>query len=171
MALVAVGTPCLQAQEFRAALGLFTLGKNGVDLQADMHPKLSHWQVGLKYVHWMDTDKDPFTGRKLTETTQTKVGPFVNYLFRPISLGTWYLGGSVLRWSKEERSLITGEVGRASTTSPYVGGGFTGTMGRTFYYNLGLYLSPGAQLDTQTSVSSEQDSGSFDIQIQVGVRF
>jgi hypothetical protein len=171
LVLLALGTTCLQAQEFRAGVGLFTLGKEGLDLQMDVRPKLSHWQVGIKYVHWMDTSRDPFTGRKLTETTQTKVGPFVNYLFRPDSWGTWYLGGSVLRWSKAEQSMYTGEVGKASTTSPYVGGGFTGSMGRHFYFNMGLFLSPGAQLKTQTSVSSEQDSGGFDIQIQVGAKF
>ncbi len=169
--LLTLGNTCLQAQEFRAGVGLFTLGKDGLDLQADFRPKLSHWQAGIKYVHWMDTSRDPFTGRKLTETTQTKAGPFVNYLFRPDSWGTWYLGGSVLRWSKEEKSMYTGEVGKASTTSPYLGGGFTGTMGRHFFYNMGLTLSPGAKLNTQTSVSSEQDSGGFDFQILVGARF
>ena len=171
LAALVLGPPSLRAQEFRLGLGVFTVAKNGLDLQADIRPKASHWQAGFKYVHWKDTSKDPFTGRVLTETTQTRVGPFVNYLFHPEASGTWYLGGSVLRWSKEELALLTNEVGRASTTSPYVGGGYTGTLGRHFYYNLGLTLSPGARLNTQTSVSSEQDSGAFDIQAQVGLRF
>ena len=169
--LLALGLTSLQAQEVRVGIGVFTFAKSGVDLQVDVRPKLSHWQVGFKYVHWTDTSRDPFTDRVLTETTQTRVGPFVNYLFRPDASGSWYLGGSVLRWSKAELARFTGEVGRASTTSPYLGGGFTGTMGRHFFFNFGLTLSPGARLTTQTSVSSETDSGGFDIQIQTGMRF
>ncbi len=171
IALLMLGLVTLRAQEVRVGLGVFTFAKSGVDLQADLRPKLSHWQVGFKYVHWIDTSRDPFTDRVLTETSQTRVGPFVNYLFRPDASGSWYLGGAVLRWSKAEQARFTGEVGRASITSPYLGGGFTGTMGRHFFYNVGLTLSPGARLTTQTSVSSETDSGGFDIQILTGFRF
>jgi hypothetical protein len=171
LALLALGLPNLRAQEIRVGLGVFALAPNGLDLQADFRPKQSRWQAGIKYVRWTDTFKDPFTGHALTETTETKVGPLVNYLFRPEGSGSWYVGGSVLRWSKEERSNYTGEVGKASTTSPYLGGGFTGTMGRHFFYNFGMTISPGAKLNTKTSVSSEQDSGGFDFQILVGARF
>lgn len=169
--LLSMGMSPLGAQEFRAGVGVFTFADQGLDLQVDVRPRQSRWQAGIKVVRWTDTFKDPFTGRSLTKTAESKVGPFVNYLFHPESRFTWYLGGSVLRWSKRETSLITGEVGRADTTAPFFGGGFTGPMGRHFYYNLGIFLGPGARLSTQTSVSSEQDSGGFDIQIQVGVKF
>lgn len=75
------------------------------------------------------------------------------------------------RWSKREESLVTGEVSRAVTTAPFLGGGYTRTLGRHAYFNLGLYLGPGAKVSTKTSVSSEDDSGAFDIQIQIGARF
>lgn len=171
LAVLVLGLASLQAQELRLGLGVFNLAKDGKDVQVDFRPKQSHWQVGFTFAQWTDIAKDPFTGRRLTETTETRIGPFLNYLFRPEAWGTWYLGGSVLRCTKRELSLITGEVGRDSATGPFVGGGFTGGMGRHFYYNLGFFLGPGTRLNTKTSVSSEQDSGSFDIQAQMGVRF
>jgi hypothetical protein len=161
----------VRAQEFRAGIGVYILAKDGLDLQVGYRPKQSHWQFGYRYVQWTDKFEDPFTDRRLTETTQSMTGPLVAYLFRPESRGTWYVGASVLQWSKRERSLITGEVDRASTTAPFVGGGYTRAPGKHFYFNLGLYLSPGTKLSTRTSVSSEEDSGAFDIQIQMGVAF
>jgi hypothetical protein len=166
-----MGTSLLQAQDFRAGVGVFLVADQGQDFQISFRPASSHWQFGYRYVQWRDHFNDPFTGRRLTETTEARTGPLVDYLFRPESPGTWYLGGAVYRWSKREESLMTGEVSRAATTAPFIGGGYTRTLGRHAYFNLGLYLSPGAKLSTRTSVSSEDDSGAFDIQLQIGVRF
>jgi len=169
---LSLGSPLLQAQEFRAGIGVFLLADQGMDFQIGFHhPALNHWRFGYRHVQWRDTFHDPYTGRALTKTTEGRTGPLVDYLFRPDSRGTWYLGGAVMRWSKREESLMTGEVSRAATTAPFIGGGYTRALGSHVYYNLGMYLSPGARLSTRTSVSSEDDSGAFDIQIQMGVRF
>jgi hypothetical protein len=80
------------------------------------------------------------------------------------------VGASLLRLSRKERSLITGEVGTDSSTALFVGGGFMGSID-WFYYNAGFFLAPGVKLHTSTSVSSEDQSGAFDIQLQVGIRF
>ncbi|WP_257311853.1 hypothetical protein [Geothrix fuzhouensis] len=168
---LSMGATMLQAQEFRAGIGVFLLADQGQDFQISFRPASSAWQFGYRHVQWRDHFNDPFTGRRLTETTETRSGPLVAYLLRPGSPGTWYLGGAVFRWSKREASLVTGEVSRAATTAPFLGGGYTRTLGRHAYFNLGLYLSPGAKVSTKTSVSSEDDSGAFDIQIQIGARF
>jgi hypothetical protein len=81
------------------------------------------------------------------------------------------LGGGVFRWTKRETSLITGEVGPDAATGPFVGGGFLGRIGNHFTYQAGIYLAPGVSLHTHTSVSSEDDSGSFDVRAGIGVRF
>ena len=80
------------------------------------------------------------------------------------------VGGAVFRCSKRETSLITGEVGRDSATGVLVGGGFGGCV-KWFTYGVGVYLGPGIHLKTQTSVSSEDDSGVIYGQLHVGVRF
>lgn len=161
----------LQAGQFMMGIGPFTFAEDGLDLQVSYRPDQSHWQYGYRYVRWTDTFEDPFTGRSLTKTTETITGPLVNYLFTPEARWTWYVGASVYRWSIKDKSLITGEIGSDSTIAPYFGGGFMGLMGKSFYYNAGILLSPTAKLSTSTSVSSEENSGGFDIQIHLGITF
>ena len=161
----------LEAGQIVSGVGPFTFAEDGLDLQLGYLPDQSHWLYGYRYIRWTTTDKDPFTGRSLTKTTDTMTGPLVNYLFRPQArFGTGYVGASLLRLSRKERSLITGEVGTDSTTALFIGGGFMGWV-NSFYYNAGIFLAPGVKLHTSTSVSSEDQSGAFDIQLQVGIRF
>jgi hypothetical protein len=155
--------------EVRVGAGVFCLF-GGPDLHVQARLGQSPWMWGYRYVQYTDISRDPFTDRKLTETEQTMVGPTVAYLFRPQALGTWVLGGAVLRWSRREKAFFTGEIDRASTTGVFVGGGYMWSW-KVFYCQLGLYLSPGTRLKTSTSVSSEESSGAFDIHIQVGCRF
>lgn len=160
------------AQELQVGVGVFALAKNGVDIQVAYRQPHSHYQFGYKHVQWTDVFHDPFTGRALTETTQSLSGPLVNYLLHPESDGTYYFGISLLKWSRTEKALlITTPPGSGATTDFYFGGGYTKHLGQFGYYNLGMYLSPTAKLYTQTAVSSEDSSGGFDIQIQVGLAF
>lgn len=90
MALL-MASSSLQAQDFRLGIGVFLLADQGQDFQAGFRPAASHWQVGYRHVQWRDHFTDPFTGRRLTETTEARTGPLVAYLFRPESPapGTW----------------------------------------------------------------------------------
>jgi hypothetical protein len=155
--------------EFRLGFGIFFVA--GVDLWAGFIPKNSRWQFGWRYVRWNDQFEDPYTGRGLTDTTETMQGLQVNYLFRPEKRGTWYLGASALRWSRTETSDVTGVSDSASVVAPFLGGGYTRRLGRHAYCNGGIFLSPGTTLETDTGVSSDEASGGFDIQIQLGVTF
>jgi hypothetical protein len=157
--------------EVRLGLGIFFVAPDGVDLTVSFIPPDSHWQFGYRYVRWTDTFDDPYTGRGLTRTTEDMQGPFVNYLFHPEENGTWYLGVSLLRWSRTEVSLVTDASSSDSVVAPFYGGGYTGHMGRHAYYNAGIFLSPGTELKTNTGVSSEESSGGFDIQLQIGIVF
>lgn len=143
----------------------------GADFALGYRPGGSHWFLGLRYVSWIDTFSDPFTGNELTETTNTMGGGFVDYLFDAQSGMGWYVGLEVLRWSKSEHSLMTGETGSDEVVAPFFGGGYMWGFGEHFYADAGMFLAPGAQLSTSTSVSSEEDSGGFDIRLQVGFRF
>lgn len=156
----------------RIGVGIFALAQDGADIQITYRLPQSHYQLGYKYVRWTDTFHDPFTGRALTDTTQYMNGPILNYLFQPESDHSFYAGISLLNWSRTEKALlISTPSGSASTTDLYLGGGYTGSIGDFGYFNLGMYLSPSAGLNTQTAVSSEESSGGFDIQIQAGFAF
>ncbi len=166
-----VGSSPLPAGDVRLGVGVFSFAPRGADVQLSYQLGEGPWTVGFRHVQWMDTFHDPFTGRALSETTETRTGPLVTYLFRPKGPGSWYVGGAVYQWKKAEKSLVYGDISHASTTAPLLGGGYTRTFGTWFYWNTGMYLGPGKRLHTQTSTGSEDDSGVFDIQVQVGVRF
>jgi len=169
--LLSLGAVTLWSGDTRLGVGVFTFANQGMDLQASFRPTGSAWTFGFRHVQWMDTFHDPFTGRALSETTETRTGPVVTYLFRPEARGSWYLGGAVYRWAKAEKSLAYGDTSRVSTTAPLVGGGYTRAFGSHFFWNTGIFLGPGKTLKTQTSTGSEEDSGVFDIQVQAGLRF
>lgn len=169
-ALILLASP-VSAQEFRIGVGAFVFVEDGVDLQFSYRPQDSHWQYGYRYVSYTYFRYSPFSDRILTRSTETKTGPIVNYLFRPELNDSWYLGVTWLNWSRKETSLFTLETDNQSTGSLYFGGGYMSSLGKSFYWNTGIFLSPGAKLKTQTSVSSETSSGSVDIQIQLGYKF
>lgn len=155
----------------QVSLGVFNLAPGGADGQVQVRKEGSPWLFGLRFAQWTDTFHDPFTGRALTDTRETRAGATLDYLFQPRRRFSWMAGVSVLHWGKTEKSLVTGEVSRASTVAPFIGGGFLGGVGPHFRYQVGIYLAPGASVHTHTSVSSEDDSGGFDIRASVGFRF
>jgi hypothetical protein len=155
--------------DFRIGLGVFFLA--GVDLWAGFIPENSRWQVGYRYARWTDEFEDPYTGRGLTETTETLQGPQLNYLFRPQKRGSGYLGMSVLQWSKTEAADLNGVSDSADVVAPFIGGGYTRHLGKHGYWNAAMFLAPWAELNTDTGVSSEESSGGFDIQLQIGASF
>lgn len=153
--------------ELRAGIGAFTLG-GGLDVHLSYRPQHSHWMYGLRFARWTD-EWETASGTALSATTTTKVGPTVNYLFRPESRGSWYVGMSLLHWTQAERSPRTGTSGTASKVAPFFGGGYTGLLGQSFYYHWGLFLSP-AKLSTQTADSAEETTGA-DAQLLLGFTF
>ncbi len=157
--------------ETRLGFGVFFFAPDGRDLQVGFLPKNSHWQIGYRYVRWTDTFEDPYTEHELTETTETLHGPLVNYFFRPHKRGTWYVGLSVFSWSRNEVSTVTGASDSASILSAFVGGGYTRRMGKHAYFNTAVFIAPWVELKTSTGVSSEDSSGAFDVQLQIGAVF
>ncbi len=158
------------ADEFTVALGVFNLANNGTDFQASYREGQSHWQYGYRYVQWTDTFHDPFTGRAHSDTTETLTGPVVNYLFWNESRHTPYAGVAVLKWTRTETPLlVVAPSSTQATTDLYFGGGFRGRFGEMGYYNAGMYLSPTPHLATQTAITASEQSGNFDIQLQLGL--
>jgi len=156
------------ADEFRMGLGIFNL-VGGPDLQMSFRPNQSHWQFGFRHNRWVEEFEDPFTGRGFTENTTTMTGPIVCYLFNIEARKTYYLGVSMLQWSITEKSLRTGESDTDSVTAPFYGGGYTGRLGNSTYFNLGAFLSS-AELKVETSVSGTETTGA-DLQLQLGIVF
>lgn len=166
-AVLTLAVAPVHAGEARMAVGAFILG-GGIDLHLSYRAQNSRWQYGLRYVTWTD-EWETVGGTTVSETTTTKIGPTLNYLFTPDSRGSWYLGASVLHWTQDESSSRTGTSDKASTVAPFFGGGYTARLGSRGYYNFGLYFSP-AKLSTQTSDTAEETTGA-DVQLQIGFAF
>ena len=157
------------AVETRVALGVFIL-TGGIDLQLNFRPEQSHWMFGLRHLTYEDEFEDPFTGRVLDKTDVTMTGPIVTYLINIDSGSTWYVGASMLSWSKKLREEgVGGQSDEASVTAPFFGGGYMGKLGDAGYYNVGMFLSS-AELTLETEYTFDQETG-IDVQAQLGFVF
>jgi hypothetical protein len=168
--LLLPATAC--AAGVQLGIGPFALARDGADVFIAYQPEGSRYRIGASYKRWTDIFRDPFAGWDHSKTTETKTGLLIDYLFQPETDDSFFVGGGLLKWTRTETPLlITAPSGTNSTLDPYFGGGYTGKLGKYGFYNLGMYLSPTARLQTQTTISSEESSGGFDIQLQIGVRF
>ncbi len=157
--------------EFKIGLGVFTLAESGMDLQVNYRPQQSRFQFGYKYTRWTEVFDDPFTGQGLDKTQQTKTGPILNYLFQPERDGSFYGGISLLKWTHTMVPLmVTSAPSTKETTDFYFGGGYTSRIGSSFYYNVGLFISPTAKIQNQISTGQENTIG-VDAQVQIGIAF
>jgi hypothetical protein len=163
---LALGSCAARAGEVSASLGIFTLSR-GLDVQVGYRADGSPWELGYRFVRWTETFE--FRGAELTDTTTTKTGPLVNYLFSPGAQRSWYVGAALYKWSQKEESLRTGTTGEDSRVAPFFGGGYRGAFLGRSYFNLGAYLSP-TKLTTRTADSMEETTGA-DLQVQLGITF
>lgn len=160
----------LAAGEFRAGVGAFVAAPQGADFTLGYAPGEGRWSFGWRYVQWVDRKNDPFTGRALSDVRESRTGPLVSLSFRPRSRGSFYLAAAIYRYAKRETSRVFGDSGSDSTTAPAAGGGYRHALGAWGFYDVGILLSPGIHLRTQTSTGAEDDSGGFDGMAQIGVR-
>jgi hypothetical protein len=162
------------ADEVDVALGIFNLVRDGGDIQLSYRAENSYWQYFLRYMQFEDLFVDPYSGNEHSKTKDVLLGPGVNYLFHKESRHSAYVGISLLQWTRTETPiLVTGPPNMTAMTAsrwdPYFGGGYQGRFASHGYYNAGIFLAPTAKMRTQTAISSEEQSGNFDIQLQVGL--
>ena len=160
----------VSADEFSAALGIFNLARQGSDIQLNYRAEWSHWLYSLRYMQFEDLFIDPYSGHEHSKTWNSLIGPGVNYLFSNESWHSAYIGISLLNWVRTETPiLVPAPSMTASRWDPYFGGGYRGRFGSNGYYNTGIFIAPTAKMTTQTVISSEEQSGNFDIQLQAGL--
>lgn len=158
------------ADEVDVALGIFNLARQGGDIQLNYRVEQSHWQYSLRYMQYEDLFVDPYSGNEHSKTQDTLLGPGFNYLFRNESRHSAYIGISLLQWKRTETPiLVPGPSMTAARWDPYFGGGYQGRFASHGYYNAGIFLAPTAKMKTQIAISSTDQSGNFDIQLQIGV--
>ncbi len=155
----------------RSQLGLEigALSFSGADIQIYYRKNESPWLVGYKYAKWTETFE--FFGIETDTTKTTMAGPFVRYLLKPYQNKTWYLGASMLKHSVELTCLTVPGTDKDSDTSPYFGAGVMGKRDRSVYYNIGLLLSPTAELSTLAGGCAMEQEGGVDLNAHIGIVF
>jgi hypothetical protein len=140
----------------------------GIGIQIRARRNESRWYFGWEYANsYPYTYSDPNNGRPLTETSEFATGPFAHYRFRRGTRSSWYLGASLLEWSRTETSLVFGDRVTETSIDPYVGGGFVGTLTKHFLFNGALLLAPWAHMEYATSGSSFETDGNLNIQLML----
>ncbi len=161
------------AGEFQAGIGYVPLITSTPDLHINYRPSQSHFQFGYKYQQWTEEYVDSITRLPMTRSMHTRSGPTLAYLAEIDTDASIYYGIELLHWAVRETPLATGGgSATASSNDLYFGAGRTGHFGDGWYYNLGLFVSPTADLSSPSRRKSNgTSSGSFDMNLQLGLFF
>ncbi|MDH2917008.1 MAG: hypothetical protein PXX77_09055 [Gallionella sp.] len=162
-----------EAGELQAGLSWVPLLMSTPALHVNYRPSQSHFQIGYKYEQWTVNLMNNATHVKTTEITHSRQGPVLIYLSDIGADSSLYFGVELLQWKGQERALAPGGTSEiASARDIYFGGGMTGHVGEAAYYNFGFFLSPTAENLTPAMKSTgSSSSGSFDLHLQIGMRF
>jgi hypothetical protein len=146
----------------------------GPDLRLFYRKSGSPWLFGVRY---LDIDDDfvnesavGLPGDESDRQYTKRSGVYVDYLVsdQP-DTGSFYASGALYK------TTITIECNSVSdsdsATSLYIGGGYRGRFGENFGYNIGMLLSPFVNLEQTTPYCSQTNSGDFDLNVSLTIKF
>ena len=152
-----------EGPEIGFEIGALTL--LGTDLRFFFRQPDSPWIVGFRFpdieddfinagavgVPGDDSDRE-FTKRS---------GLYLDYLFDETGNGSYYVSGALYR--TETRVVCSQGEGSDAASSLYFGGGFRKKWNAHLGYNIGLLLSPFADLSVDANNCSSESEGDFDL--------
>ncbi len=147
----------------------------GADFRAYYRQLDSPWAVGIRYLNIEDdfvNESAAGLPEEGSDREYTKrFGIYVDYLFdKQPDTGSFYLTGSLYKTTKTIECFS--ESASDSAIGPYIGGGYRGSFGEHFGYDIGLHLSPFVKLNTATtSGCSSESNGDFDINAGLILKF
>jgi len=160
------------AEGGKTGIGIGALSLGGyVDIQFLYQPDPKRpWVFGLRYLSGTERFDDPFTGNPLSDDKHTLYGASAFYLFNSQKAANFYVGAGIYRQSLTVTSLVTGESNTDSAITPFIGGGYISSLGKRYYYNIGIMFGIGGALKTKTSVTEDEETG-IDPQLIIGINF
>lgn len=142
--------------EFRTGIGTGLL-YGTVDFTITYRPENSHWAFGFAHLYnesgddniWDSTDEERYSG------------PLVKYLIEPEEKGSFYASAGYFKFELEHHVSETGETDSASTSSLFLGAGYTSRFGnkQNYFYDIGFMFNTGDELFVETSVTSVETTG------------
>lgn len=164
--LLALPAAMARAGEFQLGLSYIPLLTQTPAVHVNFRPEGERIQFGYKYERW----HDEYSG--ITQSQQSRQGPLLLYRFDTTGDASNFVGIEWLHWQANERPIAPGgNTARSSDTALYLGVGRTGDLSDLSYYNLAIYLGPNAKQISPSRANGNASSGSFDLHLQVGLRF
>ena len=152
-----------EGPEFGIEIGALTL--LGTDLRFFFRQPASPWIVGFRFLdieddfinEWAVGVPGDDSDREFTKRS----GLYLDYLFDETGNQSYYVSGALYR--TETRVVCSLGEGSDSASSLYFGGGFRKKWNAHLGYNIGLLLSPFADLSVDANNCSSESEGDFDL--------
>jgi|GEM_PF-4795966 len=128
------------------------------DILFSYRPEAKHFAFGLRLAYDESSGEQYSYAYESTDSS-TYIGPFACYFFTPERPGSFYALAGLYQWTLALETPELGESDSASSTSLYIGGGFTYRFKGRFFVDLGLAFNTGDKLFVETSVSSVETTG------------
>jgi len=146
----------------------------GPDFRIYYHQSDSPWVFGIRYLDieddFVNESAVGLPGDESDREYTKRSGVYVDYLFsdQP-DTGSFYATGALYK------TTITIECNSVSdsdsATSLYIGGGYRGSFGKNFGYNLGLQFSPFVSMEQTTPYCSQTSDGDIDLNVDLIIKF
>jgi hypothetical protein len=152
-----------EGSEFGIEIGALSI--LGSDFRLFFHQADSPWIIGYRFLDIEDDFINEWAaglpGDNSDREFTKRSGPYVTYLFNEASDESYYLAGALYH-AKTKVVCSLGE-DSDSATSVYLGGGFRKKWNSNLGYNIGLLLSPGANLSVDANNCSSESEGDIDL--------
>lgn len=128
------------------------------DILFTYRPEAKRLAFGLRLAY-DESSGEQYTYAYESTDSSTYIGPFASYFFTPERPGSFYALAGLYQWTLELETPEVGESDSASSTSLYIGGGYTYRFKGRFFVDVGLAFNTGDKLFVETSVSSVETTG------------
>lgn len=162
------------AEKPEIGIGVGILIFLGPDFRIFYRQSDSPWVFGLRYLDYEDDFVNEsaagLPGDESDREYTKRFGIYVDYLFNTqADAGSFYLTGALYKTTKTLECFS--ETDSDSGTGPYFGGGYRGSFGDHFGYNVGLLFSPFVKLEATTTDCSSETNIDTDLNVDLIFKF
>ena len=149
--------------EIGIGIGVLTL--LGADFRFFYRQEYSPWLIGYRFLDieddFINESASGLADDDSDKESTKRSGPYVTYLFNATGAESYYLSGALYKVT----TTIECSSGKESdsATNVYLGGGFRKKWSPNVGYDIGLLLSPGANLSVESEDCSSDSDGDIDL--------
>lgn len=145
----------------------------GTDFRMFYHQADSPWIIGYRYLDIEDDFMNEWAvglpGDDSDREFTKRSGPYLNYLFKETSDESYYLAAAL--YNTKTRIVCSLGEDSDSATGLYFGGGLRKKWNANLGYDIGMLLSPGANLSVDANNCSSESDGDIDVNASIFFTF